>query len=81
MELALAIRHGITVQSLKSEFHPYLTLSEGIKLAAIDFDKDVMKLILLCSRFFLPGLLCLRSDITNIRKKETHGVGDPDCEC
>jgi mercuric reductase len=44
MELAMAIRHGITIQSLKSEFHPYLTLSEGIKLAALTFDKDVKKL-------------------------------------
>jgi mercuric reductase len=44
MELALAIRHGIPVESLKSEFHPYLTLSEGIKLAAITFGKDVGKL-------------------------------------
>jgi len=44
MELSLAIRHGITVQSLKSEFHPYLTLSESIKLAALTFDKDVKKL-------------------------------------
>jgi mercuric reductase len=25
-------------------FHPYLTLSEGIKLAAIGFDKDVRTL-------------------------------------
>lgn len=44
MELALAIRHGISVESLKSEFHPYLTLSEGIKLAALTFDKDITKL-------------------------------------
>jgi len=44
MELALAIRHGITVKSLTQEFHPYLTLSEGIKLAALTFDKDVKKL-------------------------------------
>ncbi|MFU8813658.1 MAG: mercury(II) reductase, partial [Balneolaceae bacterium] len=44
MELSLAIRHGITVESLKSEFHPYLTLAEGIKLAAITFGKDVGKL-------------------------------------
>ncbi len=44
MELVLAIRHGIPVESLKSEFHPYLTLSEGIKLAAITFGKDVGKL-------------------------------------
>ncbi|MGF1670439.1 MAG: dihydrolipoyl dehydrogenase family protein, partial [Balneolaceae bacterium] len=44
MELALAIRHGVTIQSLKSEFHPYLTMAEGIKLAALTFDKDVKKL-------------------------------------
>ncbi len=44
MELSLAIRHGITIESLKSEFHPYLTLAEGIKLAAITFGKDVGKL-------------------------------------
>jgi len=44
MELAMAMRHGVTVKSLISEFHPYLTLSEGIKLAALTFDKDVNKL-------------------------------------
>ena len=44
MEISLAIRHGITVQQLISEFHPYLTLSEAIKLAALKFTKDVSKL-------------------------------------
>jgi len=44
MELTLAIRHKITVESIKSAFHPYLTLSEGIKLTALTFDKDVNKL-------------------------------------
>lgn len=44
MEVALAIRHGLTAQSLASAFHPYLTLSEGIKLAALSFGKDVSKL-------------------------------------
>jgi len=44
MELALAMRHRVTVRSLATEFHPYLTLSEGIKLAALTFDKDVRKL-------------------------------------
>ena len=43
MELALAIKYGITISELKSAFHPYLTLSEGIKLAAITFGKDVRK--------------------------------------
>ena len=44
MEVSLAIKYGITVKELKQMFHPYLTLSEGIKLAAITFDKDVHKL-------------------------------------
>lgn len=44
MEISLAIKYGITVKELKQMFHPYLTLSEGIKLAAIGFDKDVNKL-------------------------------------
>jgi len=44
MELALAMRHGITVSELASELHPYLTLSEAIKLAALTFDKDVNRL-------------------------------------
>ncbi len=44
MEVALAIKYGIAVNELASSFHPYLTLSEGIKLAAIAFGKDVTKL-------------------------------------
>lgn len=44
MEVVLAIKYGITVSELKSTFHPYLTLGEGLKLAAITFDKDVEKL-------------------------------------
>jgi len=44
MEAALAIQMGVTVDWLASMFHPYLTLSEGIKLAAISFGKDVEKL-------------------------------------
>ncbi len=44
MEVALAIQMGVTVDRLASMFHPYLTLSEGIKLAAITFGKDVEKL-------------------------------------
>jgi len=44
MEVSLAIKHGITVKEIISSFHPYLTLSEGIKLAAITFGKSVEKL-------------------------------------
>lgn len=44
MELSLAIKYGITVSDLAQSFHPYLTLGEGIKLAAISFGQDVGKL-------------------------------------
>ena len=44
MEISLAIKYGITVKELKQMFHPYLTLSEGVKIAAISFDKDIKKL-------------------------------------
>lgn len=44
MEASLAIKFGITVSELKNSFHPYLTASEGIKLAAIAFEKDVATL-------------------------------------
>jgi mercuric reductase len=44
MEVAVAIKFAITVSEIKELFHPYLTLAEGIKLAAITFDKDVKSL-------------------------------------
>ncbi len=44
MEICLAIKYGITTTELASSFHPYLTLSEGVKLAAVTFNKDVSKL-------------------------------------
>ncbi len=43
-EPALAIKQGLTIEDLTSAFHPYLTLSEGIKLAAQTFTKDVATL-------------------------------------
>jgi len=43
-EPALAIKFGLTIEGLTSTFHPYLTLSEAIKLAAQAFTKDVAKL-------------------------------------
>lgn len=43
-EPTLAIKVGLTIDDVTSTFHPYLTLSEGIKLAAQAFTKDVAKL-------------------------------------
>jgi len=43
-QLSMAIKFGITVKDLTESFYPYLTLGEGIKLAAITFGKDVSKL-------------------------------------
>lgn len=44
MELAVAIRHEMTVAELTDMLHPYLTLSEGIRLAALTFDQEVSEL-------------------------------------
>ncbi|PVY38934.1 mercury(II) reductase [Pontibacter virosus] len=44
MELSLAIKYNITVKELASALHPYLTLAEGVKLAAMSFTKDVKKM-------------------------------------
>ncbi|MDA1103420.1 MAG: mercury(II) reductase [Gemmatimonadetes bacterium] len=44
MEPAMAIRFGLTIDDITSMLHPYLTHSEGIKLAALTFDKDVKML-------------------------------------
>ncbi|HET9064312.1 MAG TPA: mercury(II) reductase [Gemmatimonadales bacterium] len=44
LEPTLAIKYGLTIDDLTSTFHPYLTLSEGVKLAAQTFDRDVAKL-------------------------------------
>lgn len=44
MEPTLAIRFGLSIEDLTSTLHPYLTLAEGIKLAALAFEKDVTKL-------------------------------------
>ena len=43
-EPTMAIRHGLTIEDLAAAFHPYLTLAEGIKLAAQTFTKDVKRL-------------------------------------
>lgn len=40
----LAVKFGLTVEDLRETLAPYLTMSEGLKLAALTFDKDVSKL-------------------------------------
>lgn len=40
----VAIRAGLTTGELAATFHPYLTMAEGLKLAAQTFDRDVAKL-------------------------------------
>lgn len=41
---AMAIRGGLTVRDIAETIFPYLTTVEGLKLAALAFDKDVAKL-------------------------------------
>ncbi len=40
----LAVKFGLRLQDLVETFHPYLTMVEGLKLAALTFQKDVSKL-------------------------------------
>jgi len=40
----LVVKHGLLVQDLRESLAPYLTMAEGLKLAALAFDKDVSKL-------------------------------------
>jgi len=44
MQASLAIKYGISVSEIADSLHPYLTLSEGIKLTAIAFHKSVGEL-------------------------------------
>lgn len=40
----MAIKHRVTVDEIADTFHPYLTMAEGLKLAAQGFTKDVKHL-------------------------------------
>lgn len=40
----LAVKLGLTVDDLVSSFAPYLTMAEGLRLAAVAFDRDPSKL-------------------------------------
>ncbi len=42
--VALAIGQGMTVREIADQLFPYLTLSEGLKLCAQTFDKDITEL-------------------------------------
>ncbi|MTD31725.1 mercury(II) reductase [Planomicrobium sp. YIM 101495] len=42
--VALAVKFGLTIENLNETLAPYLTMAEGVKLAALTFDKDVSQL-------------------------------------
>mgnify|MGYP001070416174 CR=1 FL=1 len=44
MELSLMIKYQLPISEIAKELHPYLTLSEAVKLAAQTFDKDIKSL-------------------------------------
>lgn len=44
MELSLMIKYHLPISEIAKELHPYLTLSEAVKLAAQTFDKDIKSL-------------------------------------
>lgn len=41
---SLAVKFNLTIEDLTETLAPYLTMAEGLKLAALTFDKDVSKL-------------------------------------
>lgn len=43
-EATLAIRFGLTIKDIVETFHPYPTMVEGLKLAALTLERDVAKL-------------------------------------
>ena len=43
-EAVLAVRFRLSLKDIVETFHPYLTMVEGIKLAALTFEKDVSRL-------------------------------------
>jgi len=40
----LAVKHRLTIDDLVATLFPYLTYAEGLRLAAVSFDKDLSKL-------------------------------------
>lgn len=42
--VTLAVKFGLTIENLSETFAPYLTMAEGVKLAALAFDQDVSHL-------------------------------------
>jgi len=40
----LGVKAGLTVEDLVNSFAPYLTMSEGLRLAALAFSRDVARL-------------------------------------
>jgi mercuric reductase len=43
-EATLAIRYGLRVEDLIETLHPYLTMTEALRLAALAFERDVSRL-------------------------------------
>ncbi len=41
---SLAVKFNLTIEDLTETLAPYLTMAEGLKLAALTFDKNVSKL-------------------------------------
>jgi len=53
MEIATAMNYGVTVQGIIDMFHPYLTNSEAIKLAANHLREGCERVELLCNIIFI----------------------------
>ena len=55
MQIVGAIKNKTTTRELAAMFYPYLTLSEGVKLAALGFTQDIHKLSCCSSMVMKPS--------------------------
>jgi len=55
MQIVGAIKNKTTTRELAAMFYPYLTLSEGVKLAALGFTQDIHKLSCCSSMVIKPS--------------------------
>jgi len=44
MQISMIIKNKMTTKAIAAMLYPYLTLSEGVKLAALGFTQDIQKL-------------------------------------
>ncbi|CCB87802.1 mercuric reductase (plasmid) [Simkania negevensis Z] len=72
MQIVGAIKNKTTTRDLAAMFYPYLTLSEGVKLAALGFTQDIHKLSCCSSMVVRPssGEIAVHEESASIKVKK-----------